>query len=173
MSKIAFKFDKTKATEAILYLAQRISEHDIYGICKLLYLADKTSLEKYGRFIFGETYYAMVNGATPSNAYDLIKNVAIEPIDDFKLEGNDVIPQRDPDLNYLSKSDIECLDLIIKIYGQMPYWMRRKAAHDEAWQSAWDKKGNKDSKQMPVETIAALLDDSDNLIDYLRNPDRE
>ena len=75
MGNIVFKFNQTKAIEAIVYLAQRVSEADIYGICKLLYLVDKTSLEKYGRFIYGESYVAMKEGATPSKTYDLPESV--------------------------------------------------------------------------------------------------
>jgi len=59
MAGITFQFNRIKAIEAILYLANKVSDSDIYGICKLLYLVDKTCLEKYGRFIFGETYCAM------------------------------------------------------------------------------------------------------------------
>ena len=53
-ASITFQFNQTKAIESLLYLAKEVSDSDIYGICKLLYLADKTSLEKYGRFFFGE-----------------------------------------------------------------------------------------------------------------------
>src|SRR4030066_2115183 len=84
------EFDRTKAIEAILYLANKIPNPGKYVICKLLYLADKCSLEKYGRFIFGETYCAMERGATPSNAYDLLKEVKelIEgPSKELRIEG--------------------------------------------------------------------------------------
>ena len=63
-SKIAFDFNEPKAIETILYLANRISHSFKYRICKMVYLADKTSLEKYGRLIFGESYSAMKEGAT-------------------------------------------------------------------------------------------------------------
>lgn len=63
MENIKFIFDSKKATETIIYLAKRISNPSVYGICKLLYLSDKINLERYGRFIFGEAYYAMEGGA--------------------------------------------------------------------------------------------------------------
>lgn len=62
LHSVEFPFDRTKAIEAILYLANGIPEPDKYGICKLLYLVDKTCLEKYGRFTFGESYYALKGG---------------------------------------------------------------------------------------------------------------
>jgi hypothetical protein len=171
MANITFQFDRRKAIETILYLAKRISDSDIYGICKLLYLVDKTSLEKYGRFIFGETYCAMSGGSTPSNAYDLLKEVARTPMNALRVEGNQVTALRDADLDYLSESDIECLDQIIGVWGKVPNRSRRDAAHDDAWKQAWDKREKKGSKEIPVESIVALLTNSDDLINYLSNSD--
>lgn len=169
MTNITFQFNQTKAIEAILYLAQRVSDSDTYGICKLLYLVDKTSLEKYGRFIFGESYSAMEQGATPSNTYDLFKKVARTPINGLKVEGNQVIALRNPDLDYLSESDIECLDQIISVYGKVPNWLRARDAHDDAWRESWHKRGRKRSVKMPIESIIELLTDSVDLADYLSN----
>jgi len=168
---ITFQFNRTKAIEAILYLAKKVSDSDIYGICKLLYLVDKTSLEKYGRFIFGESYYAMKEGPTPSNAYDLLKEVAKTPIDELSVDGNQVIALRNPDLDCLSDSDIECLDQIITMYGNTPNWVRAKDAHDNAWKKAWNKRRSSQSVRMTIESIAELLADSDDLISYLSNSD--
>jgi uncharacterized phage-associated protein len=171
MVGITFRFDRRKAIETILYLVKRVSGSDIYGICKLLYLADKTSLEKYGRFIFGETYCAMKEGSTPSNAYDLLKEVSQKPTDELQVEGNQVIAKRDANTEHLSESDIECLDQIISVWGEVPNWSRRAAAHDEAWEKAWGKRGTKGSVRIPVESIVELFDDSEDLINYLSNSD--
>jgi uncharacterized phage-associated protein len=171
MAGITFQFDRKKALETILYLATRVSDSDIYGICKLLYLVDKTCLEKYGRFVFGETYCAMKEGSTPSNAYDLLKEASQTPISELQVEGNQVIAKRDANLKYLSKSDVECLDQIINVWGKAPNWSRRDAAHDDAWKKAWGKRGGKGSVKIPVESIAELFDDSEDLINYLSNSD--
>ena len=171
MANITFQFDRKKALETILYLANRVSDSDIYGICKLLYLVDKTCLEKYGRFIFGETYCAMKEGSTPSNAYDLLKEASTKPIDELQVKGIQVAALRNADLEYLSESDIECLNQIIDVWGKAPNWSRRDAAHDDAWKKAWEKRGSKHSVKIPVESIAELLTDSDDLINYLSNSD--
>jgi uncharacterized phage-associated protein len=167
-----FEFDQQKAIETILYLAGKISDPDKYGICKLLYLADKCSLEQYGRFIFGESYVAMKEGSTPSNAYDLLKEASIKPIEGIKVEGNKVFALREANFNRLSESDIECLDQIISSYGDKPI-QRRDAAHDKAWKQSWEKRGSKKSVQIPVENIAELVDDTGNLIDYVINRNTE
>lgn len=173
MAGVTFQFDQVKATEAILYLAPKVSDSDVYGICKLLYLADKTSLEKYGRFIFGESYYAMKEGPTPSYAYNLLKRATEIPTHELKVEGYKVIALRKPDLDYLSESDIECLDQIIDVYGKVPNWFRRRDTHDGAWRKAWRSRGRKRSAPMPIESIAEFLADSDDLVDYLSNCDVE
>jgi uncharacterized phage-associated protein len=164
---VTFNFNKTKAIESILYLADRIPNPDVYGICKLLYLIDKTRLEKYGSFMFGESYYAMKEGATPSNAYDLLKSASNDPIEGLQVKGNQIKVLRKPNLEYLSEADIECLDLIIDEYGRLPNWEKRKYAHDEAWREAWANKGSNNSVLMPIESVAKYLEDSDELIDYL------
>lgn len=171
LSCTAFVYNKKKAIESILYLAARIPNPDVYGICKLLYLVDKTRLEKYGSFVFGESYYALKEGATPSHAYDLLKEASRGPIDGIAVEGVRVITLRKANLEYLSEADVECLELTIKAFGDFPNWEIRKYAHDEAWNEAWKKRGEGNSVLMPVESIARYLADSDELVDYLCNPD--
>jgi len=167
-SKIAFDFNESKAIETILYLANRISRSYKYNICKMLYLADKASLEKYGRFIFGESYSAMKEGATPSKSYDLLKEVAEECTDDLCVEGNAIVALRDANLDYLSESDIECLDQTIAVYDKNPQKMYDDA-HDDAWERAWENKGGKRSADIPVRNIAKTLANPKDLIDYLTN----
>lgn len=170
MNDVRFKFDRQKAIEAILYLANRIKlECEVYGICKLLYFTDKLSLEQYGRFLFGDSYVAMEQGSTPSKVYNLLKPEA--NLSDLRVEGNTVIPLRDADLDYFSKSDIKCLDKIIeRDNGEISKKYRWGEAHDDAWNKAWNKRGVYKSKGISVESIAETLNESDDIIDYLLNP---
>lgn len=170
---ITLDFNKTKAIESILYLVDRMPNPDVYGICKLLYMVDKTRLEKYGSFMFGESYYALKEGATPSNSYDLLKLASKDLIEGLKVQGSEIKALRKPNLEYLSEADIECLDLIVNVYGRLPNWEKRKYAHDEAWREAWATKGSSNSVLIPIESIAKYLEDSDELIDYLCHSDAE
>ena len=165
MGHITFEFNHAKAVEAILYLANKLPHPGIYVICKLLYLADKYSLEKYGRFIFGESYFAMEEGATPSKAYDLLKAATVMSVDGIQVQNKRVIALRPPNLDELSDSDIECLEQIIDI----PHDRMIRDSHDEAYQKSWDRRGNKKSIIIPVENIAKLFPDSEDLLDYLVN----
>ncbi|MFC2065619.1 Panacea domain-containing protein [Chloroflexota bacterium] len=168
MSSIAFRFNPEKSVETILYLASKVSKPDLYDICKLLYIVDKASLESYGRFVFGDTYYAFEQGATPSNAYDLLKRARNRSQNGVRVIDNKVIAEREPRLELFSKSDIECLDDVIREFGDAPFYVRADAAHDAAYYKAWNNR-TKDSEIMPIESVAELFADADDLIDFLSN----
>lgn len=165
-----FEFDREKAIEVILYLATKSSNPTFHSINKLLYFADKTSLEQYGRFICGETYAAMPQGPVPSNVYAIMKEAEGVANGDFVVEnGHHIKPLREADTDVLSDSDVECLDKIIKLYGDAPYWVKDELSHDPAYYEAWNKRGNKNSIPMSIDSIAHLLEDSEELIDYIHH----
>jgi len=165
---IVFDFDKPKAIETILYLANKMAEPRKYIVCKMLYLADKTSLDKFGRFIFGETYVAMERGPVPSKAYDLMKNATKDYQSAFTISRNLIIPKRKADLDYLSTSDIECLDEVISSHETSDAQIV-KDSHDDAWDKAWRSRGNKGSEVMPVTSIVKTLSSPAELLEYLTN----
>jgi uncharacterized phage-associated protein len=165
---LEFTFDKGKAIAAILYVAPRIDDPTFLRICKLLYFADKTSLEKYGRFIAGDTYFAMEHGPVPAHTYNLMREAAHSEGLGFTTDGgHQVVPLADPDLGELSESDIECLDTIIDLYGRAPVWKLRQDSHDFAYDDAWENRGGKNSARMSIENIVSLLESADELLDFL------
>jgi hypothetical protein len=167
MTELQFTFDRAKAIETILYLAKRIEDPTLHSIGKLLYFSDKTSLEKYGRFICGDDYYAMKWGPVPTHTYDLMKEAANQDNLPFELHGYVVEPSRDADTDILSESDIECLDASIRLYGDVPMWKRHEDSADRAYKQAWERRGASGSVRMSIEDIASLLDDGDELIAFL------
>jgi uncharacterized phage-associated protein len=167
--EIVFNFDRDKAIEAILYIAHKIEDPTFHSVNKLLYFADKTSLERYGRFISGDFYVALEHGPVPSNTYDLMKYAPETGDLGFLVEdGHHVKPIRQADTEQFSESDIEALDLAIEVYGMMPFWQKTEESHDDAWGKAWEARGNAKSKPMAIEDIAQLLKDGDKLIEHLR-----
>jgi hypothetical protein len=170
-----FSFNRDKAIESIIYLLDNLQDADdkeVYSICKLLYFADKTSLKKYGCFIFGETYCAMENGATPSNAYDLLKQARTRSIKGIKVKGNRIEVTRKANRKLLSETDRECLDLVVEKYRGNG-WLRWKDAHDEAYNKNWEKRGEKESIPISVLDIAKFSDNSSILTDFLINRDKD
>ncbi len=70
-----FVFDEDVAIEVILYIANRVPHPTFHLIFKIMYFADKAHLERYGRFICGDSYVAMRNGPVPSVTYDMLKGI--------------------------------------------------------------------------------------------------
>ena len=66
-------FDRDKALEAILYIANSLHNPTFHSISKMLYLSDKLHLQDYGRLICGDSYVAMEYGPVPSAIYNMMK----------------------------------------------------------------------------------------------------
>jgi uncharacterized phage-associated protein len=142
----------------------------------VLYFADRYHLEEYGSFICGDSYIAMRNGPVPSGVNQILQSVSEEGKKDFQITGieiaqhtfrvdtNNVIPLREANLNLLSQSERLCLDKAIKNYGVMSFTELRDLSHDDAYQSA------DINDVISIETIAATLQDGEDLIKYLKNP---
>lgn len=167
-----FSFDPERSIEALLYLATHAKEPTKMSLLKLLYFADKTSLEKYARFITGDIYYAMQHGPVASHIYNWMKSDSETTSTlGFRVEGNKIIPLRPADEKKLSLSDIECLDIILMLYGHYPSWMIREISHqDAAWAKNWAKQTrDNNSIPIPLEDILATLDEGEELLEYLRD----
>jgi len=164
-----FALDREKAGEVLLYVAARCP--DMYRAMKALYVADKLHLERYGRTIAGDWYVAMDNGATPSFAYDLVKDardpsrrghVAIQS-SLAVAEQHRLCARREPDLDYLSESDRECLDEACEACVSAD-WEAYHRAHDEPWESAHEVSPN---SPISFESIVLSLKDGAALLAYL------
>lgn len=170
-------FDKDAALASILYIAQRVARPTFHTISKVFYFADKRHLEEYGRFISGDNYVAMKHGPVPSVTYDILKavrNCGHPAFDATLLEqfrnavevkwNYHVIPKMLPNLEFLSESDVECLDYSIQNYGHLSFEELTRLSHDEAYEAT----GYND--YIDIEDIAKMFEDGDVLIEHLKNP---
>ena len=116
--------------EAIVYILQRIKQADKIKIIKLIYLADKYHLAKYGRTVTGDDYYAMWLGPVGSAVKDVLSLddivLSSENIDRVKSvieKVNDHTFKSKVDGKFsfcaLSETDLEALDHVINIFGAM------------------------------------------------------
>jgi len=169
------EYDADKAVHCLLYVLKKLGGvADLYTLLKIIYFADKRHLERYGRFLFGDTYRAMKAGPVPSGAYDAIKVVRGDsdwcrphPLAKKALgvEGQSIIALMESDLGLFSDSDLECLDEAIeeaKHLGWKGLW--RRSHRDPAFRAA-DFNG-----EMSIEGIAKSLPNADVLLEYLRDP---
>ena len=167
--------DADKALEVVLYVSQKT--HDLFHIVKTIYYADKMHLEKYGRLLSGDYYVAMEDGPVPSGAYDLIKYVRgdnytyedkiinAHPEKAIQVEDNEVVPNREPNLDYLSESDKECLDKAIERYARMDGSKLWKIVHEEE-----SYKKTERNRPIPLNDIITLdLPNGKDLIEYLNS----
>lgn len=166
-------FQADKALAAVSYLVSKTGE-SLYPVMKMMYLADKCHLERFGRLIAGDTYTAMEKGPCPSATYDLLKfargdrsffsggESAKETLalssrtHQFKL-------LKAPEVDALSLTDLECLDEVIEVWRTHGPGYVRDASHDQAWE-ATSRNAN-----MELEAIAAQFDDGPAIVQHLAN----
>ena len=166
---IRSRFDAEKALEVLLYITKRVP--NMYHALKVLYFADKEHLAKYGRLICGDSYIAMEKGPVPSGTYDIVKHArgdgfcsANIPIkESIALQGYNIVPRREVNLDFLSESEVECLDTAIEQYGHLSFGEIKKLSHDAAFISA------DENDQIPLEAIVKNLPDSELILDYIAN----
>lgn len=138
------QFDRTKALNALLYVANRVQRKDFHKIFKIIYFADRQHLADWGKPITGDTYIAMEAGPVPSRMYDMMKIVRgdsylpdTEGLSKFFVIENwmYVKPLVDADLNKLSRNEQEALDDSIAKYSALSYDEIKEKSHDVAWRS--------------------------------------
>lgn len=169
MAKDSFK--KDVAIQAILYVAQRIDRKDIHKICKILYFADQEHLSRYGRSITGDTYIAMAYGPVPSKIEDIFKAVRGESFFSeyagelkvyFEFANKYCLrPKKEADLDYLSETDIECLDNAISKCNGLSFGELTELSHDMAWNNT------RKDRAMSVKDILRETGDSEEYASYV------
>ncbi|WP_082458293.1 Panacea domain-containing protein [Methyloglobulus morosus] len=168
-------FDREKALETILYIARGLANKaTLHSISKILYLSDKLHLQEYGRLICGDKYIAMDYGPVPSAIYDMMKvadnrdhtsidvdwdEIILESIE--VKQGRNIVPKRDCNMDVLSESEVECLNLTILEYGQKSFGQLTDITHDDAWKST---NGN---ETISIDNIIATLKNAAEVLSYI------
>lgn len=160
-----YDFEATKA--ALLYLAaQRLPNFDKYRALKLLFLADREHLLRFGRTVTGDSYSALPFGPTPDATHKLL-----DDLESVTVKGNDTDdpqvlelvrslavrevpypeyePQEAPDLDVLSESDRMVLDQVAAEHGHKTSQELKDLTHDmAAYRRAWRK--NPCQRKLPM-----------------------
>jgi uncharacterized phage-associated protein len=167
---------KQRILEALLYLISEADKRKIpvtqYSLLKALFLADRSHLNRFGRPITFDNYVAMDHGPVPSFAYTLLKN----EVDLHKTFGTrraslwdrTEAPEyskntylfskvkREPNLDALSKSEVDALSDALAVVSRLSFQQLRKLTHeDPAYVDAWEEAGGK--KAYPM-SYALLFD---------------
>jgi len=134
---MSFSLNKDKAVNSLLFVVHKLIKADKHKTYKILYFADQKHLVKYGRPIMGDTYFKLEFGPVPS----FVKNIVDENIHGLE-EVVAVYHQyyikalKEPDLDLLSESDIECLNEAIIENKDLDFDALTKKSHDYAYENA-------------------------------------
>lgn len=168
--RIHFHFDERKAADAAAYMIQ------IHGgrmnhmlLLKLLYAAERESLKRRHRPIFGDRYVSMQHGPVVSRVYNLIKEERDFPAWAVLIEKDSATTVRlliEPPLLSLSDTDRELLDAAKAMYPNMNQYQVRDSMHQEF--SEWQDPGGS-SKPISVESMLAALNKSPVEVEHVRN----
>ena len=118
-----------KIIQALTFIASKMPENIVEDMkaYKLLWLADRCHLRSNGRTITGDKYFAMPLGVVPTDAKHLLDRETtvlenpngyfdewIERIGEYKYKAINY-----PDLSEFSESDIDVLERVINLYGEL------------------------------------------------------
>ncbi len=130
--------------EALIFIAKRMPDGDLYNSLKAIYFADRHHLEHHGHQIYNETYCALPHGPVPQSAYDatrvLIGERMFSDFDDdamrAALRRNDkkLTALRDADFSKLSRSVVESLEWAVRYCSDMKFGQTKTASHDSAYE---------------------------------------
>lgn len=135
----------TEATiNAMLYIIERNGGMaDMHRIFKTLYFADMEHLSKYGRSVTGDVYIAMEYGPVPSKTDDILKAVRGDSFFSdkagdlstyFHFHNRYMVKADKPcDTDWLSDTDMECLDDAIKRCEGKTFGQLTDMSHGQAW----------------------------------------
>jgi hypothetical protein len=163
----------TKCVQVMKYITKNLSNLDIYDVFKILYIADKIHLLEYNKLIAPDKYIKKEYGPILSRCYNILKFVqGIDYKENFdksikeELRVNiddKIYCLKDPDMGYLSKSNVKCLNKAIKVYKNGSSEDLKKEDCDEIYDSV------DFNEEITKIHMANVLDKSGELTDYLEN----
>jgi uncharacterized phage-associated protein len=171
---IRFPFNERKAAAAASYLLRLAGGTMPYlELIKLMYFADRESLDLYGQPITGDRYVNMKDGPVLSSVYDLIKHTIFGAKPPRGPWGT-IISKKgrwelrltgEPDVTPLSAAEIALLKDVFDTRRQRDRWETRDASHALP---EWEKPDKSTSTPLPVEQILAVLGKSADEIAVVR-----
>jgi uncharacterized phage-associated protein len=144
-----------------------LGKHELF---KILYFASQKRLVRYGYAMISD-FYAFKYGPVPSELYDYLKggNNAIMSSVNLDEESKSILsPIEEPDMEELSKVDIECLDESINENSGLSFYVLTTKSHDLAWYNAWHNTVGKRGGKMDIIDIAKAVNADDRTIEYIQ-----
>ncbi len=148
-------FDDTMVLKAaLLYIIKKSKEErrDVYGIVKTAFFAQQIHLSSSGIPLFNDEICALPFGPVPSSIYDILKMARGDEheMEFHKKDGlrevaasigwkdERFFAKEDPDMDYLSESDIQALDKAIDRVSKMSFNDIYSKTHGKEWERAYN-----------------------------------
>ena len=158
-----------KILNSIIFFASKSQSGTInrLKLMKLLWLADRIHLNKFGRLILRDNYNALPHGPVPSKTMDVSKQTVENA---FDVKDYHIVVKGDFDSKYFSKSDIDVMEQVWEKYGKMNQYELRDFSHKFPEWMRYEKELN--SKYLP-NSYPIIIDDffssPSNDVDYQYN----
>ena len=169
-------YDSKKLAELVLFILGKTGGVDFYHAFKILYFAEMKHLAKWGSGIVPDEFCALKYGPVPTRLYDAVKELnnprmilSEELSEVIQFAGEDatdvLLPKREADLKYISKSEIEALEQSIEENKSLTFGQLMRKSHDEAWEEA-NRRTNGTNVISPV-SMARVLNADDAMLEYI------
>ncbi len=169
-------FDSKKLTELVLYILCKTGGVDFYHAFKILYFAEMKHLAKWGSGIVPDEFCALKYGPVPTHLYDAVKelpNPQMRLSEDLaevvQFAGEDapnvLLPKREANMNFLSKSEVDALNEAIAENESLTFGQLRRKSHDAAWDEA-HRRVNGTNVISPV-AMAKVMNADEAILEYI------
>jgi len=165
----------------ILYIINNTNDDkcDVYHIVKTAYYAQQLHFSEYATPLFMDEFHALKFGPVPSKIYDILRVARgdvrskdflhderlVEIASSINFSDEYYSSKEDPDMSYLSKSNVECLDMAIEKVSQMTFESIVSDTHGEEWKRAY----GSDSKILDDINIAKEAGADEAHLEYLKD----
>lgn len=176
------KDDVQTIKAVLLYIIKnsRDDRRDVYSIVKTAYYAQQLHFVHWALPIFNDRIAALPFGPVPSNLYNILRLSRGEENERrfLQQEGLDAISdaigfdsesfyvKEEPDLNYLSESNIECLNEAIQKVAFMNFDNIVKDTHGIEWRRAYCESPNKIMDNLNIAREGGAAED---VVEYLQD----
>ncbi len=169
-------YDSKKLTELVLFILGKTGGVDFYHAFKILYFAEMKHLAKWGSGIVPDEFCALKYGPVPTQLYDAVKELdrprmtlseELSKVIQFAGEDapNVLLPKREANLKFLSKSEIEALEQSIEENKSLTFGQLMRKSHDEAWDEA-NRRVNGTNIISPI-SMAKVLHADNAMLEYI------
>ena len=161
---------------ALLYIIKKseANRRDVYGIVKTAFYAQQIHLAKSGSPLFNDEICALPFGPVPSSMYDILKmargderEMSFHEKDGLREVSDSIGCKEDPDMDFLSESDIQSLEEAIARVSKMSFDDIYSDTHGIEWERAFNSK-KKGKKVMDIVKIAEEGGADESTLAYLK-----